>query len=395
MMKKTTLEKTRNEERRWQIGRIVSVALAAVFVLIATHPAAADPPARFEPSVRVMTRNLYLGADIFAVVNVGNPDLIPLAVAEKYAVMVQNNFAERARAIAMEIADKNPDLIGCQEVAQFTRLRPTGDPEAPFQAIEQYDYLALLLDALQAGGLEYEAAAVGFNADVTLPMFQGFDGSGAPLLDYVRYLDRDTILAKKGVVTRNAEAHGFITNFSVAFPGAPPVVFKRGFVTVDATVRGKTYRFVNTHVENEGLPAPDGTLAQEAQVAELLQELAQESLPVLLVGDFNLFPSDLDYSAIVSAGFADLWALRTNGRHKKGTTCCQDEDLLNEESALIDRIDYIFAHHPHGTGPADFHHPVIVQLTGNDADEAKTESGFWPSDHAGVFAAIRLRHGQH
>jgi|OpeIllAssembly_1097287.scaffolds.fasta_scaffold00789_2 endonuclease/exonuclease/phosphatase family metal-dependent hydrolase len=393
-MEKLAWKENKKEERRVQTGRMFLAILISAFVLIGPYPAAADPPVHFGPPVKVMTRNLYLGADIFAVVKVGSPDLIPLAVAEKYAVMVQNDFAERARAIAMEISEKNPDLIGCQEVARFTRLRPTGDPSVPLLPVEHYDYLELLLDALQTCGLEYEVAAVGLNADTTLPMIQGIDASGNVHLDYVNYLDRDVILAKKGIVTENAQAQGFSKNFSVAFSDTQAVVFKRGFVAVDATVRGRACRFVNAHVENEGLTAPDGTMVQQAQVAELMQELSQVDLPVLLVGDFNLPPSDPDYDAILGAGFTDLWASRTNGRHKNGSTCCQDEDLLNEESVLTERIDYIFARHHNRSGVLNFHHPVIVQLTGNDADEAKTESGLWPSDHAGVFAAIRLWNGR-
>jgi hypothetical protein len=394
-MKKMTREKTKKEESRLQSGRMFVVALVSVLLLIAAVPASADTGVRFEPSVRVMTRNLYVGADIFAVVNAPTPELIPIVVAEKYAMIVQNDFAERAKALAMEIGEKNPDLIGFQEVVLLTRLRPASDPKVNPEPVEQYDFLDLLLDALQTCGLEYEVAVVGLNAKVTLPMLQGFDVDGNVRFDYVNYLDRDVILVKKGIVTKHAETHGFSKNFSVAFSETESVVFQRGFVAADATVRGKTYRFVNAHVEVEGLTAPDGTVAQQAQVAELLQELAHETLPVLLVGDFNLPPSDPDYKSIVRAGFADLWRLRTNGWHKKGSTCCQDEDLLNEDSVLTERIDYIFARqHRHG-GAANFHYPVIVQLTGNDPDEAKTEFGIWPSDHAGVFAAIRLRNDKH
>jgi endonuclease/exonuclease/phosphatase family metal-dependent hydrolase len=147
---------------------------------------------------------------------------------------------------------------------------------------------------------------------------------------------------------------------------------------------------VNVHVENEGLTTPDGTLVQTAQVSELLQELAPIDLPVFLAGDFNLPPDDPDYAAIAAAGFTDLWAARTNGRHKDGSTCCQDEDLLNEESALAERIDYIFARPGGRAGASHLHRPLLVQLTGVDADEARTESGLWPSDHAGVVAAVRL-----
>lgn len=386
-MKQLSRQEAAKEKRRLPSVRMCCVIVVSLILFIGSYPALADPP------VRMMTRNLYLGADIFAVVNAGSPSLIPFVVAEKYAMMLQNDFAERAQALAMEIGDKNPDLIGCQEVARFTRLRPTGDPEAPPQLVEQYDYLDLLLDALQACGLDYEVAAVGFNADVTLPMLQGVEAAGKVSLDYVNYLDRDVILAKKGIPTKHAETHAFSKNFSVAFTETQAVVFKRGFVAVDATVRGTTYRFVNAHVENEGLMAPDGTVVQEAQVAELLQELAHERLPVFLVGDFNLPPGDPDYKAIVAAGFTDLWAARTNGRPKEGNTCCQDEDLLNEETTLTERLDYLFVRHHRRSGSTLFHYPVIVQLTGNDADEDKTESGLWPSDHAGVFAAVRLRDG--
>jgi endonuclease/exonuclease/phosphatase family metal-dependent hydrolase len=394
-MKNTTFTHARNKEEGPRRGRAVFVLLLAALMLITSLPASAEHPGHPGPPVRVMTRNLYLGADIFDVVNLADPTLIPFAVAEKYAVMKQNDFAERARAIAMEISDKQPDLIGCQEVATFTRLQLTGDPAAPLRPVERYDYLQLLLDALQADGLEYEVAATGDNADVTMPMLSGSDASGSPILELVNYLDRDVILARKGIATGRPEAHSFSKNFAVALPGADPIVFKRGFVAVNASVRGKSFRFVNAHVENEGLPAPDGTLAQTAQVSELLQELSQVNLPVLLVGDFNLPPTDTDYATIVNAGFADLWALRTNGRHKNGSTCCQDEDLLNEESNLTERIDYIFVRSGDRHGVSHLRPPVIVQLTGDDADEDRTEFGLWPSDHAGVFAAIRLRTDRH
>jgi endonuclease/exonuclease/phosphatase family metal-dependent hydrolase len=389
-MEKITFTPTTSKEKRLPNRRMVVVLAVAALFAIAPCAASAAPLGHSGPPVKVMTRNLYLGADIFAVVNVGDPALIPLVVAEKYAMMKQNDFAERARAIAAEIGDKNPDLIGCQEAAVFTRLRLTGNPAAPLQPVEQYDFLALLLDALHAYGLEYEAAAVGLNADVTLPMLTGFDAAGNASVDLVNYLDRDVILARKGIITENAAAHAFSKNFTVEFPGGPAVVFQRGFVAVDATVRGRTYRFVNVHVENEGLPAPGGGLAQTAQVAELIESLSPVEPPVLLVGDFNLPPDDPDYAAIVDAGFTDLWAARTNGRHKDGSTCCQDEDLLNEESALAERIDYIFARPGGRAGASHLHRPLLVQLTGVDADEARTESGLWPSDHAGVVAAVRL-----
>ena len=60
--------------------------------------------------VKVMTRNLYLGADIFKVLEAAqNPDPalggldVPIAVAELFQTVQYTNFPERAQAIANEI----------------------------------------------------------------------------------------------------------------------------------------------------------------------------------------------------------------------------------------------------------------------------------------------------
>lgn len=56
---------------------------------------------------------------------------------------------------------------------------------------------------------------------------------------------------------------------------------KRGYAAVDATVGGVTYRFVNTHLE---------AFSEEVRVAqtrELIDNLSDETLPILLLGDFN------------------------------------------------------------------------------------------------------------
>jgi hypothetical protein len=66
-----------------------------------------------------MTRNLYLGADIFPVIEAANTDpaLVPLAVTEAFQAMQLTNFNERAEAIADEIQRYKPHAIGLQEVS--------------------------------------------------------------------------------------------------------------------------------------------------------------------------------------------------------------------------------------------------------------------------------------
>ena len=64
--------------------------------------------------LKVMSRNIYLGADIFPVIAVAeqqaqlppeqqNPIAIPLAVAEVFQTVQATNFPERAQALADEI----------------------------------------------------------------------------------------------------------------------------------------------------------------------------------------------------------------------------------------------------------------------------------------------------
>jgi hypothetical protein len=72
------------------------------------------------------------------------------------------------------------------------------------------------------------------------------------------------------------------------------------------------------------------------------------------------------------------------GASAEGLTCCQDSDLLNQDSLLHERIDLIFARN------IDLRR--VVARTGLDKPWQKTASGLWPSDHAAVFASI-LRQG--
>ena len=382
-------------------GAVAKVAMVLTLVIVFCGVSVENVTANegysswFGHRVTVMTQNVYVGADIFRVVEAGsspNPLAIPITVANVLRTLADTNFAERAAALAAEIDHLRPDLIGLQEVSLIRTQSPgdflVGNP-TPAQD-ELFDYLKILLDALAARGLDYEVAALVQDADVELPMLVGIDSTG-PLFDDVRLTDFDVILARGDVEISNHMSRNYDENAVIPI-GALSIEFTRGLVAVDATVRGRTYRFVNTHLELADMVTAGGELAQPLQAQQLIEELTDETLPVILVGDFNSSPEYDDpsaYAMISETDFVDVWQRRIFEGGDLGYTCCQDEDLRNEYSNLYERIDHIFVRNLHEELPCSIVGPVFAFTLGDEPRD-KTISGMWPSDHAGVVARLYL-----
>jgi endonuclease/exonuclease/phosphatase family metal-dependent hydrolase len=177
--------------------------------------------------------------------------------------------------------------------------------------------------------------------------------------------------------------------------GGIPVVFKRGYVAVNASVWGKSYRFVNTHLEER-----EAGPIQALQTQELIGILGQETLPVILVGDLNSSPRDPvtespygkivpPYKQLVMNGYADVWKRSLFTRGDPGYTCCQAENLSNTESVLYERVDHVFVRDNPHSAPFSIVGPVVAYLVGEEPKD-KTPSGLWPSDHAGVVARMLI-----
>ena len=342
--------------------------------------------------ITVMTRNLYLGADLGPAIVAETPEEFFSAAGAALGQVAANNFPERAWALAAEIAEKKPHLVGLQEVFNFTLDGSNGIP--PFR-----DHLTDLINALTAQGANYRVAAVVKNMEIQVPLFGRLVG----------VTDRDAILARSDVTCSvvpvalsgcKPSLDG--CNYQVAASVDSPVgeiTVERGFVAVDAMVGTRPVRFVNTHLEvkqlNPANPNPLMPAIQGAQAFELLSILSvfpnPNSAPVILVGDINSSPQDQifvvgpytivpPYKQLLNAGYADSWTLRRGS--PAGLTCCQATDLLNPNSLLYERIDVVFSSKlPVGK--------VKVNVVGNDETD-KTPSGLWPSDHAGVVTRMKF-----
>jgi len=332
-------------------------------------------------SVRVMTRNLYVGADVDRLFSVTSPTQIPGVVSGIYQTIQDTRFAERAEALADEVVRSQPALIGLQEAALLRRQSPgdffLGNP-VPATTVVQDD-LQLLLSALAARGLRYVPVIVQENTDIELPSASGDD---------LRLTDRDVILARSDVDVEAARGHHYATSRVISLGGGLSFAIQRGWVEADIQLESGMMHFANTHLEPA--PTPQLQVIQEAQASELILAMLAKHSPVSLIGDFNSAPGEGTYQLLASAGFADLWTLANDGA--PGPTCCQAEDLRNVPSRLTGRIDLLLLRGPMGHLGPWFRGPYAADVTGDELGD-RTPSGLWPSDHGGVAGSFRVSPG--
>jgi endonuclease/exonuclease/phosphatase family metal-dependent hydrolase len=333
-------------------------------------------------AIGVMTRNLYVGTDIERVMLVP-PAEIPFAVAAVWAEIGQTNYPERVQALADEIAEHRPHVVGLQEVTTFYSQSPSDF--IPFNAEHvELDFLELLSAALSQRGLDYDAVVQSTGFDVEIPMYVGPDPFDPASYDDIRMTDGEAILVRGDVAWDNA----FWRNFQVYLPapvGDAEIPLYRGFASVEITVKGRDFRFVSTHLQ----PAETGYGIQEAQALELLGLLGDSDAPVIVVGDFNSAAdgsSTPTYEMIRGACFVDTWTV--GSRRGPGYTCCQETMLQNPISVADRRLDIIFYRDRPTMSSGRFFGSVVAELLGGDPGD-KTPSGLWPSDHLGVAAILR------
>lgn len=340
----------------------------------------------------VMTRNLYLGADLAPAI--GAPTL-PAFVDATGGVIRQvtaTNFPVRARGLAAEIHAARPDLVGLQEVALWRTGPATiapllGGPNTA--STVRYDYLQMLLDELAARGDDYEPVAIQQEFDLEAPANEnGVRGDGStPINDAelnVRLTMRDVILARVGCGVRvTAPAGGVFQHLLVLPILGHPVSVTRGWTRVDARVRGGVwFRFVETHLEAFD-PRTQHPSIRALQAGELVAAggPATGELPVVLVGDLNsdddtVVPDDQQaYRVLLDAGLVE----RTQSDE---LSCCIESsyDLTTGTAAEFDhQVDHIMTDSPN-----------IVRLVDSFVTGRAMANGYWDSDHAGVVSALRI-----
>lgn len=332
-------------------------------------------PLSAERALTIVNWNIYLGADIVRLVDGVYPGPIEERAAALWAMVRNTDFPRRAGFIAARIAEISPELVALQEVFRWT-VAPAGGTAGAVTI----DYLELLEQELGRRGASYRAVRTfGFTCAVPMP-----GGEVLTMQDSIVTLVR----ADLGGVRSAGASYEAARSVPI---GGRAVRAARCWSAVDVATPWAPWplRLVNTHLEFD-------RPAQREQARELLALLEGHPGPTLLAGDFNLdAPREPTlneasdeasddpalYQALRARGFHDAWRERGHGA---GFTATQPEELLNHDSKLDTRIDWILAR---DTGR--FAHAWLLGASARD----RALLGLWPSDHAGLTATLAPRQG--
>ncbi len=382
------------------------------------------PAQASESEFKVMSRNLYLGADVAIAMEL-LPDF-PAATQFMWDQMRQTDFPKRSKLFVQEVKAENPDVIGLQEAAKW--YCKTGVFSKP---VTVFDFVEILKSDLSAAGLDYEIAKSGDNQAVNV----GFEIAPIPLLTsaqdselfpnlfgqssaYCGFEIADVLLIKQELANEILDVG--TSEYEAKYTIIPTVMsIYRGYSWADIKINKQAIRFVTTHLESSF--SPKDIPVAKIQADQLVSDLAQTKIPIVLLGDFNSDPRDprganspnpglqpseneaceiqvamptkstaLDtcnaYWSLIQNEFSEVgpdandpknytWglsALLTGPDAARAEAAKQ----LGNEAGFTDRLDYIFT-----KGPLDV---VSSKLIGN------SEVGPWASDHAGLVTTLKI-----
>jgi hypothetical protein len=377
--------------------RLALSLLLALAALLTAFAGVAEAKTLKGTPVKVMTRNLYLGADLTPAIQSTSTANFIEANGGIVRQVEATNFPVRAKGLAKEILTEGPDLVGLQEVALWREAPPSLGPvlnKMPAATTVKYDFLALLLAQLNKKKTLYKPVVVQDEFDFEAPAnangVPGDGPGGAGLLANAevngRLTMRDVILARvgAGVQVSNPQSANFSHLLIVKVAGSQEIPVTRGWTSVDATVRGSAkFHFVNTHLEAFDNAAEYPSIrAQQASELVAPGGPATSRLPVILVGDLNsdvkteVQPGDGQaYRVMKKAGFRERAT-------DKPTGCCIDSsyDLKTGSAGEMNhKVDHVMTSDP-----------KQVKLLDSAVTGRSKTNGYWDSDHAGLFSVLNV-----
>jgi endonuclease/exonuclease/phosphatase family metal-dependent hydrolase len=353
--------------RRYKAAFNFSWLLSIATVLLLSFGAS---PAAADPTIRIMTQNLYHGSEFDELVAARTPEEFVAAVTRAYQKILANKPSERMAAIAQEIVRFNADIVGLQEASILRTGKVSPATEVKF------DLVQLLIAELAKLGQDYTIVGILPGGDSEAPTALGF---------LARLTVQDAIIARvnSDLKLSNLQVQRYFAQSAVTSPVVGPLANPAGWISIDAKTHGRSLRIVTTHLP---LIADFNPAVPLANARELVATAGNTNLPVVLIGDFNT-PANLPshplyaiYADLIDAGFTDAWS-QANPKDP-GLSCCQAPDLSNPQSILSVRFDLALLR-----GRIRAHK---ARLVGNLPSDRTAPSFLWPSDHAGLAVTLTV-----
>ena len=386
-----------------------------VSFLVALMLAPASVAKAESPQVTVMTRNLYLGADVGVAM-----ELIPnLSAAAQFMwdQVKATDFNKRAPKLAAEVIAERPDVIGIQEATiWYCKKSAWSKRTEVFNFTEQFlaaikaqgqDYVLASKDGVTALNTGYSIAAIPFVTMVNDPeTFQPLFGQDKAACGF----EIADALVIRGDLSGKVLAVGN-TEYEASYTVVPTIMtIYRGYSWADIEIGNTPVRFVTTHLESLWDENKVPNAAKQAQ--QLITDLKETRNPIVIMGDFNSDPRDprisddpnvggqpaaskscpaggsecSAYRLMFEAGFKDVGPdsldPRNNTWGMNALLTGPDPDRLKYSQQLgnfagySDRLDYVFVKN----GAV----PLVSRIIG------ATPPNNLNSDHAGVVSLISI-----
>jgi endonuclease/exonuclease/phosphatase family metal-dependent hydrolase len=395
----------------------IIIGLALAFVPMPAHADSQD-------QITVMTRNMYLGADVGPAMKL-LPDFS--AAAEfMWKQVKQTDFSKRSVAMAREISSAQPDVIALQEATKWICT-----PHVWSKKKVVFDFTSQLIEALHQQGDEYKLASakgtVAFNTGFSINPIPGLTmvsdpETFQPLFGTNKaacgFQIADALLVKADLEVTNVGTSEYKKIYTI-IPTIMTVY--RGYSWADISFDGNVIRFVATHLESL-FDEQDIPIAK-IQADQLVADTSAVNMPLVVMGDFNSDPRDprpatagnlggqpkendkckAQVSEPVEATAIDVcnayWTMLNAGFMDSGPDPLDQHNLTWGYDALLagpsadrpagmtDRLDYVFT--------KNFRQPISASVFGNrypqgigmwDCGSAKCAA----SDHAGVVVTLHI-----
>ena len=264
-------------------------------ILVALMMVPASAAHAESPQVTVMTRNLYLGADVGVAM-----DLIPnLSAAAQFMwdQVKATDFNQRAPKLAAEVIAARPDVIGIQEATIWFCKK-----NAWSKRTEVFNFTDQFLAATKAQGQEYVLATKGGKTALNT----GYSIAAVPFVTMVN--DPETFQPLFGqdkaacgfeiadALAIRADLAGKVlavgnTEYETTYTIVPTIMtIYRGYSWADIQIGNTPVRFVTTHLESLWDENKIPNAAKQAQ--QLIADLKDTKHPIVIMGDFNSDPRD-------------------------------------------------------------------------------------------------------